>query len=110
MRTTPLEFGQRSGSFVRLPPEVYGLRDALRSERQNDLASLPRRGVRGVEHFLHHAPRLAVGDRRLLAPDTAGEVPHLLREAVIPVLFEHRIGPALGRGCFFDRVTEADVR
>ncbi len=26
------------------------------------------------------------------------------------MLFELRVGPALGRGCFFDRVAEADVR
>src|SRR6267378_4298516 len=91
------------GALGRLP-EVNGLRDALRAERQHDLAPLSRRRVRGVEHFLHHAACLAVRDRHLLAADAASEVPHLLREAVVPVLFEHRVGPALGRGCFFVRV------
>src|SRR5207247_6648599 len=51
------------------------------------------RGVRGVQNFLHDAPGLAVRDRCLRTADTPREVPHLLREPVIPLLLEDGIRP-----------------
>src|SRR5207249_5201714 len=83
---------------------------AFRAERQHDLAAQSSRRVRGIEDLLHHASGLAVGDRRLLAAHTPREVPHLLGEAVVPMLLGHGIRPAPGRGRLFDRVAEPHLR
>src|SRR2546423_3659687 len=96
------------GALGRLP-EVNGLRDARRTEGQRDLAALSRGRIRGVEDFQHHSPRLAVRDRCFLAAYAAGEVPHLLREAVIPVFLEHRVGPSLGGRRLLDGIAESDL-
>src|SRR6267154_2064473 len=99
----------RLGAFGRFP-EIDRLGDARRVERQHDLAAQAGRCVRRVQDLLHDAPGLAVGDRRLLAPHAAREVSRLLGEAIVPMLLEHGIGPALGRRRLFDGVAEPHLR
>src|SRR5439155_25699834 len=65
------------------------------TRRSSDLQS--GRRVGGAESLLHHASGFPVGDRRLRTAHAPREVPHLLGEAVVPVLLEHGIGPALDR-------------
>src|SRR5437879_11233397 len=96
------------GAFGRLP-KVDRLGDALGAEGQRDLSPQSGRRVGGAESLLHHASGFPVGDRRLLTAHAPREVPHLLGEAVVPVLLEHGIGPALGAGRLFDGVAEANL-
>src|SRR5882672_5577847 len=49
-----------SATQRRILPEVDRFCNALGPERQRDLPALPRRGVGGVQDFLHHATRLAI--------------------------------------------------
>src|SRR5437867_7828455 len=96
---------RRLSAFRRLP-EVDRLLDAFRAEGQHDRSAQSGRRVRSIQDLLHHASRLAVGDRRLLAPHTAREVPHLLTETIVPMLLEHGIRPAHTRRGLFDGVAE----
>src|SRR5204862_132515 len=82
------------------------LRDTARARNSE---SRSRRRVGGAESLLHHASGFPVGDRRLRTAHAPREVPHLLGEAVVPVLLEHGIGPALGAGRLFDGVAEAHL-
>src|SRR4051812_12940219 len=97
------ERGFRELGFL---PEIDRLDDSLRTKRHGDLLSESSRCVSRVENFLHDASGFSVGDGRLLAAHAAGEVPHLLRESVIPVFLEYRISPPLRRPGFLDRVAK----
>src|SRR5450432_2256093 len=89
-------------------PEIDWFLDAgRRLERHGDFASLARRGVTRVQRFHHHQSVFAGGLRGFLAADATREMGQLLRRTVVPELLEDRVGPALGRRRFFDRVAVA---
>src|SRR6059058_5164599 len=90
-------------------PQVYWLGDAFRYERHHDLASEAGRGVRGVENFLHETSGATIGDWRLPSPNASREMPHLLREAIVPVLLEHGVRPPSCGRRLLDGVAKADL-
>src|SRR5262249_24554211 len=85
-------------------PEIDGTGHPFGPERQMDFGADPRGLITGEENFLNQTAILTRGLGRFLASNASSEMRHLLREAIIPKLFEHRPTPAFGRGCFFDGV------
>src|ERR1035438_1700620 len=91
----------------RLPnatPSVDRLAQSRRTIRQRNFRSLPRRRIPRADDFQHYASIFAGGLRCFLAAHATPEVPHLVRETIIPKLVENRIAPAAGGGRLLDGV------
>src|ERR1700730_386388 len=89
-------------------PKIDGLLYAgRRLVWHRDLAAFAGGGVARVERVHHYETVFSGSLGSFFAASAAGEVRKLLRRAVIPKLFENGVGPAFGRGGFFDGVTVA---
>src|SRR2546428_1817485 len=85
--------------ILRTPkPQIDGFLHAFRGERHLYFSSFPGGCVSGVQDLHNDQSILSSCLGLLFAPHATGEVPHLLRKAVVPQLFENWIAPSFCAG------------